>query len=349
MAKLPEFFGLNLGHDSLKIVQIKEVDGKAKISGIFKMPTSTGLLENDSEEGVNVLAKEIAKAVKLANLNTKNCVISVPEVSVFSRLITLPELQENEINGAIHYALKPLVPIPLENVNISFLEINRDDINGKKTINWYVVAAPKQLIARLQLIVESADLTLLAVETEALAIARLVQYNYTVGENTDVMLLDMGSDSTNLILSRNGIVIFSQNIGTGSDALTKVIAADFGLDLQQAEKYKVAYGLNSAEGEGKILKSIEPIMQIMLSEVQRTLIYYKDKIGGKGLTKICLTGGGAHLPFLDKYIAERLAIPTEVVNPFVNIKVDPQIANSINNQSVNSFNVAIGLALKGIL
>jgi len=349
MANLPDFFGLNLGHDSIKLIQIKNEGSRAKISSAFKMPTATGLLENDSEEGVSTLSKEIGKAVKTSNVNTKNCVISVPEVSVFSRLITLPYLDEKDVNDAINYALKPLVPIPLENVNVSFLEINSFESEGKKMVNWYVVAAPKQLIARLQLVVETAGLTLLAVETEALAIARMVQYNYSIMQDSDCLLVDMGADSTSLILSRNGVVIFSQNIGTGSDSFTKVIAADFGIDNQLAEKYKVAYGINPNEGDGKIAKSIDPIMQIMISEVQRTINYYKDKVGGKGIQKIYLTGGGAHLNWLDKYMTEKFGIPSELVNPIKNIVVDASANGVLNSATINSFNVSIGLALKGIL
>ncbi len=349
MANLPEFFGLNLGHDSIKLVQVKNEANKLRIVNAYRMPTAVGLLENDSEEGVTTLSKEIGKAVKSGNLTTKNCVISVPEVSVFSRLITLPRLDEKDINDAINYALKPLVPIPLDNVNVSFLEINSFESEGKQMVNWYVVAAPKQLISRLQLVVENTGLNLLAVETEALAIARMVQHNYSMPQNSDALIIDMGADSTSLILSRNGVVIFSQSIGTGSDAFTKVIAADYGIDMQLAEKYKLAYGMNPNEGEGKIAKSIDPIMQIMMSEVERTINYYKDKIGGKEIQKIYLTGGGAHLNWLDKFVNQKFNIATEVVNPIKNLEVDPQSSQVFNPNSINSFNVSIGLALKGIL
>ena len=349
MQNLPEFFGLNLGHDSIKLVQVKNEANKLRIVNAYRMPTAVGLLENDSEEGVTTLSKEIGKAVKSGNLTTKNCVISVPEVSVFSRLITLPRLDEKDINDAINYALKPLVPIPLDNVNVSFLEINSFESEGKQMVNWYVVAAPKQLISRLQLVVENTGLNLLAVETEALAIARMVQHNYSMPQNSDALIIDMGADSTSLILSRNGVVIFSQSIGTGSDAFTKVIAADYGIDMQLAEKYKLAYGMNPNEGEGKIAKSIDPIMQIMMSEVERTINYYKDKIGGKEIQKIYLTGGGAHLNWLDKFVNQKFNIATEVVNPIKNLEVDPQSSQVFNPNSINSFNVSIGLALKGIL
>lgn len=347
MSKIPDFFALNLGQQSIKVAQVKEIGGQYNLVNIYSHPTAQGLLANESESGSQNLAKEISNIIKITNLETKNCIISVPEVSVFSRLLSLPVIQEAEVNNAIHYALKPLVPVPLDNLNISFVDIDKRKSGNSEIVDWYVVAAPKQLIDRMQLISDLAGLNLLAVETEALAIARTIHFNYKIEQGLDVMILDIGAESTNLILSRNGVVIFSQNIGVGSNSLTKVIAADFGLDNIQAERYKRSYGLDPTQGEGKILKSVDPLMQIILSEINRTLIYYKDKIGGNGISSLYLTGGGSSMPGIGQYLNSKLKIKTELSNPLTNLVVDPKLNEGIKNLSINSFNVAIGLALKG--
>ncbi len=349
MAKIPDFFALNLGQQSIKLAQIKQVNGKFRLVNMYSQPTQDGLLENESEIGSQNLAKEISNIVKINNLETKNCVISVPEVSVFSRLLSLPVVEDSEVNNTIHYALKPLVPVPLENLNISFVDIDRRKTGSSEVVDWYVVAAPKSLIDRMQLVADLAGLNLLAVETEALAIARTISLNYPAIQGNDIMILDIGAESTNLILSRNGVVIFSQNIGVGSNSLTKVIAADFGLDNIQAERYKRSYGLDSSKAEGKILKSVDPLMQIVLSEINRTLIYYKDKIGGNGINALYLTGGGSAMPGISEYMTNKLKIKTEVSNPFINLEIDPKLTEALKSVSPNSFNVSIGLALKGFI
>jgi len=348
-ATIPDFFGLNLGHNSIKMAQSRAVSRqKVKLIAIGSTPTSFGLLENDSAKGQDMLSQEIANAYKSYNIKTKNCVMSVSEVLVFSRLITLPKMNDNEVDEAIQYALKPLVPIPIEEVNISYLKIDEKKFEGNVFSNWYVVAAPKQLIARYQQIIEKAGLNLLAVETESLATTRMITANYPSEIAKDLMILDLGAESTNVILSRNGVVMFSQTISTGSDAITKVIAADFGIDIIQAEKYKITFGIDFNNGEGKIARSIEPILQIIVSEVQRTLTYYQEKIGGPGISNIYLTGGGADLPSLDAYLTSKLNITAQSVNPLQNVEVDRSMIESVLPQlHVKGFNVAIGLSLKG--
>jgi len=349
MAAIPVFFGLNLGHFSIKLVEIERANNKAKLQSIGSTPTSVGLLNNDSPTGIQTLAGEVTKAMKNSNIKSKNCVMSVPESAVFSRLITLPKVSDKEVGEAIQWALKPLVPMALEDVNISFLEIDQKTVDGNTFSNWYVVAAPKELIARYQQVMETAGVELLAVETESLAITRMIVYNYPQVADKDIMIVDMGAESTNVILSRNGIVMFSQTIGTGSNAITKVISSDLGVDMVQAEKYKITYGADPAQAEGRIAKSIEPILQIVTAEIQRTMAYYKEKIGGTGVAQVFITGGGSDLLKYNEYLQSKLGVAVVNANLMANFVQDPTLAQKIQNIHLSSFNVAVGLSLKGLL
>lgn len=349
MATLPEFFGLNLGNFSIKIAQIKRVGSKVKLEVIGSKPTSMGLLNNMSESGLQLLSGEVTSAVKSIGIKTKNCVMSIPESAVFSRLITLPKVSEKEIGEAIQWALKPLVPMDIDDINISFLEIDEKNIDGNLFTNWYVVAAPKDLINKYQSTMEKAGINLLAVETESLALTRMIVYNYPQFITKDIMIVDMGSESTNVILSRNGVVMFSQTISTGSNAITKIISNDLGIDIMQAEKLKITYGLDQTQMEGKVFKSIEPIIQLISLEVERTFSYYKEKIGGTGITQVFLSGGGSNLLKFSEYLQNKLNIGVYNVNPLANFQKDNNLSAKLNNINLSAFNVSIGLSLKGML
>ncbi len=341
---IPEFFGLDLGHNSIKLAQLKRNGDKAQLIDIGSVPTLGGILDNNSEAGLTALSNELGKAYKASGIDTKNCVVSVPEVSVFSRLLTLPVVKDEEVSESVHWALKPLIPVPLENVNVSFLQIDERKIDDKAMANWYVVAAPKSLIENLKTVMDKASLTLLAVETEALAIARMVAFANK--EIKDMMVLDFGAESSNIILVRNGVVVFSQSISTGSNALTKVIAADFGIDNVQAEKYKTTFGMDFSNGDGKIARSIEPIMKILVSEISRTFTYFKERVSGSEIKNLFLTGGGALLPKLDEYLSKEINIKASLVNPLANITLSGNVRKEVDQVNIHSYSVAMGLGLK---
>lgn len=346
--KLPEFFGLDLGHKNIKFAEIRyNGHSRANIINLATHEVTPGLMDIDSEQAINSLSKELAEAYKKTGLKTKNCVVSIPESSVFSRMVTLPKVSEKEISETIHWAVKPLIPFPIEQVNISFIPISEGRNLEGEFINWYVVAASKKMVEKMQQIIERAGMVLLAVETESLSLARLVGFNFFNNQpEADAMIMDIGNISTNVVLFRNSAVMFSQTISTGSEAVTRVISSDFGIAPDLAEKYKLAFGLDKTLGEGKIANSIEPIIDIMIGELDRTISYYKEKIVGSGLTKIFLTGGGSGLLKLDEYIQNKMNIETVVLNNFPNMSLSPSLSEHVKLFPLRNYSVALGLALK---
>ena len=59
MANNPTFFGLNLGHNSFKIAEVKYEGARARLQVLSSQPTSVGVLDNESEAGLKKLSEEI--------------------------------------------------------------------------------------------------------------------------------------------------------------------------------------------------------------------------------------------------------------------------------------------------
>jgi type IV pilus assembly protein PilM len=342
---IPDYFALDIGNHSLKMVQIKRKSEKSAVLETVASASSTvNFLENESIDATKKLAEQINQLRESAGVNTNNCVAAVPETPLFSRLLTIPKVDEDKLQETVHWELKPLIPVPLEEVDVAFLEIYEKEVNGQKMVDVYVVAAPKLLTDKFKRLADVANLNLLALETESLANTRAVTYNYETPR--DIMICDFGAFSTDLTLSRQGVPVFTQSIGTGSDAFTKAIAADYGLDLEQAEKYKRTFGLNFNEGEGKVARSIEPVMQIILGEMSRTLTYFKEKVLESSIENIYLCGEAAKLPGLSQYFDQHLSLKTILVDPTTKLEVSPNAKKELEQLSSVGFSVAIGLGLK---
>lgn len=343
--RLPEFFGLDIGNHSIKVAQLsRNGESQATLNHIGAVKTEFGLLENASDQGIKQVAEAVKRAKEAAGIRTNNCVAAIPESPVFSRLITIPKVDESKLEESVHWELKPLIPVPLDEVDIAFLEIGEKQQEGDTLIDVYAVAAPKTLTERYKKMAEYAGLELLALETESLANTRAVIFNYET--ERDIMIFDFGAQGTDLIVSRDGVPVFAQSISTGSDALTRTIAADYGLDINEAEKYKRAFGLHRDEGEGKIAKSIEPIMQIIVNEMSRILTYFRQKIGDTSATKIYMCGEAAKLPGIGEFFQEHIGLGTMMADPVQKIKIANSARKEIDQLSSIGFSVSIGLGLK---
>jgi len=342
---IPDFFSLDIGNHSVKVAQIKRLSNTdVTLEAIGSAPAEFSLVESSSDDAIKGVAEQVKAARDAAGIKTKNCVASMPESPVFSRLLTIPKVTAEQLEETVHWELKPLIPVPLADVDIAFLEIGEKVINGQTMIDIYAVAAPKTLTDRYQKMATMAGINLLAVETESLANTRTVAFN--MPSSGDMMVSDFGANGTDLVVARNGVPVYAQSISTGSDAFTKAIAADYGIDLNTAEKYKRAYGIDFSKGEGKIAKTIEPLMQILVNEMSRTLTYFKQRIGDTGATNLYMCGEAANMPGLGAYLTEKLGLQAQLINPLTKIKVSSSAQKVLQQLSPVGFTVAIGLGLK---
>lgn len=342
---LPDFFALDIGNHSIKVVEIdRKAADKAKLVAAASVETPYGVVNSKEETALDKLAQKINEALDNAGIKTRKCVAALPESSIFTRLLTVPKVSEQKIEEMIYWEARQYIPIPLSEVQTDFIPIEETQVSGKKMLKILLVAAPKALINRYMKIAQKADLELIALETETIATSRAISFGFD-RKNT-VMVMDFGSNGTDLSVIKNGSMIFSQSIGTGSDSLTKAIANDFNLELSQAEKYKVAYGLDKSQAEGKIYNSIEPIFQIVTDEILRTINFFRTHLRDSVPEMILLVGDGSKLKKIDEYISEKTQVQVKRYDPKTKLLIPKQLEKEILNSTLTGFSVAIGLGLK---
>ncbi len=340
--KLPEFFGLDIGNHSLKIAQVKYLGtDTAQLLKLARADIVSGVVNNTDLPN---LAKEIKNLKETAGINTKKVVIALPESSIFSRLILLPEVDESKLEQAIYYEAKQYLPVTIEEVQLEWVQVSKSQRDGKTFVQWLIVAAPKKVVAKYMEVMDLAGLEVIAVETETIATARA--YTYNTHFNEGVLVMDFGGTNTDISVIMGKNVIFSQSIGTGSDVLTKALMSEFNLDILQAEQYKRTYGLLRDQAEGKIAGALEPMMKIITNEINKTINYFREHLRENTPKQIYIVGDGANLPGLAQYLTQVMGIPANVMDPVMSLKVDNRMKAEISQISTTGFSVALGLALK---
>ena len=342
---LPDFFGLDIGNHSIKVAQVKrKSETQASLISLGSAATPFGVIGSENEEHKKQLADNIKSLLESAEISTKKVVAALPESAIFTRLAVFPDLADTELDDAIHWEAKQYIPLPLENVNLEFLKVGERQEAGQKKLEILLVAAPKTLVTNYTALASMAGLELIALETETVATTRSIVFQKPLTDT--IMLLDFGSNGTDLSVIKGKNPIFSQTLGTGSDALTKAISLDFGLDMQQAEQYKRTYGIDQTKVEGKIYKSLDPIMQVIVSEVSKTLNFFKSHFQTSIPKKILIVGDGSMLIGLPEYLTAKLSMPVEKFDPLKSLEMDKKLAESVKAVSGTGYTVAVGLALK---
>ena len=79
--------------------------------------------------------------------------------------------------------------------------------------------------------------------------------------------------------------------------------------------------LSSSQGQD-IQKSLKPVINELINEVRRSLVYYDNQTGKKGFSHLVLTGGGCLLNGMPEVFGSELGLEVEFLEPFKRLHVD---------------------------
>ncbi|MBQ3989851.1 MAG: pilus assembly protein PilM, partial [Bacteroidales bacterium] len=86
----------------------------------------------------------------------------------------------------------------------------------------------------------------------------------------------------------------------------------------------------------------------LMSQITFGIRYFSSAEDARPLEKILIGGGGAAVPGLLEYIAEKTGIETDTVNPFRSVECDSSVVgqNGISIALSNIYAPALGLAMR---
>lgn len=341
----PVKIGLDIGLSSIKAVVLNSKTTPPKLISFGHVSTPLPGMVSDADLDLEAVANAIKNLISQIKSPTKDVVLALPESRIFTRVIyDLPYLSNDELNQAIPFAAEEFVPMPIKDVNLNYQIIYRSPQKGANSRTVvFVVASPKILVDKYLRVIQSAELHPLAIETELLASTRaLVNVN---PYSPTTLIIQLGASTTDFAVVSEGLILLTRSIATGGTALTRSIAQTFNFELVQAEEYKKVYGLLEDQLEGKLFQCLKPIIDVILTEAKRVIQAHETQNKQREVKRVVLTGGGAQLPGLVKYIATSLGLEAQEADPWFGIAVDPSLKSKLTSEGP-TYSVAAGLALR---
>lgn len=341
---MSDIVGIDLGLGSIKIVALNKVQDSLVLQSIgeVKTPQIDWIKAEANKKMIDEVAVALKSLLKDLKITNRQAVTALPENEIVSRLVSLPPLKENEIKEALKFEAETFVPYPLDQVSIDY-EIIEEDEAGRLTV--FAIAARNDLIENYVKIFKSAGVELLAIESPAVSMRRIVGQMGVASEAT--MLVDIGEKYSDIISFKKGSIYFARSMPVGGESLTRAISVNLGLDMASAEEYKKAYGIKEMELEGKIKNAIMPVFSSMAEEIRRAIALYTEN-NSKTIELLILSGGGAKMPGLAEELTKLLGIEVQVIQPFLKINTT-QIVLPIDLASdAYRFSMAAALAMRSM-
>lgn len=333
--------GLDIGSKTIKVVELERSGEKFTLRSAgataFNAPEFEKMQDDREMEPI---ANAIKKLMQDAHISGKDVHIALPENQVFTRVLKLPLLTNEEISSAVKWEAEEYIPIPLKEAVLQYQLLERREVGNPPQVLVLLIAAVRTIVEKYTHLLELAGLQVVGVETELLALSRALS-----GYGKTIVLLDLGARSTDIAIVKEGLLFFSRSIPTAGDALTRGVAQALGVTPAQAEEYKRTYGFTAGQLEEKVSASLRPLLKVVVEEIKKSIHFYQMDMHGETPSVVVLSGGSAGLPGLPAELTKMLGLEVVIANPFSSITIDPASAQSLANYAP-LYAVAVGLAMR---
>jgi type IV pilus assembly protein PilM len=336
------YLGIDIGTAAIKIVELKKEGATARLINYGFSENTDGKLKKNWQNDIKEAAYVINRICHDSKMKSRNAVSALPTFSVFSSIINLTIANPKEMEAAVHWEAKKVIPLPLNEMSIGWqiVEPASGQNNNTKVL---VTGAPKSLVAKYTDIFREAKMNLLWLETETFSLIRsLIGHDQSTS-----MIVEMGASTTDISIVAKAIPMLSRSLDFGGASLTEMISKKLGLNTARAEQFKYDLGVSAIDSQnGAVLSAISEAINPVVNEIKFASNLFASKNKEK-VEKIILTGGSALLYNLAGYLSKTLDTKVILGDPWARVNYPADLKQALQEIGPR-LSVAVGLALRPI-
>lgn len=313
-------FGLDIGHGSLKVMQLETPDNPSADKHRRPKVVGYGFTQFDKaaqDDGVIVNPETIAKAAYelfqhhlIGDITTHRVALAIPTYRTFTRSLKLPPMRFKELQAAVELEAEQYISLPLDQLYLDY-EIVRQTA---ETTELFIVAVPRVIVDSYLDLANMLGLEPVLIEPTMSSSSRL----FTIDEHSDIatFIMDFGSLSSDISIFDKKVLVAGTVQGGGQD-FTNCIKTKLGVTDAEAGLIKTRYGLSPSKKQAEIKQALEPTLQQISKEIRRMVRYYGERYGeDRPIKQVITMGGGANMPGLSEYLTNDLRLPVRHTDPW---------------------------------
>lgn len=347
--KKKSVFGLDIGDSTVKVIELGKTGRQVGVTAYGYTHFDAGAISKGEITQPKLIQQALRPLLEkqlIGELTTDRLAASIPISQTFTRLLSLPKMNDRDLQQAVRLEAEQYIPIPLEDLYLEYDIIHRffDEEKDEDMFEITVVATPKRIIDSYLNFFDLMNLQVDRVEPSLFAITRSIKFSRPT-EHPKVVI-DFGAKSSDLAVYDDNVRVIS-TIATGGDHITQELMKTLGLNEQQATTLKTRYGIGKSRYQQKVVKALQPILTELTEEVQKMMRYYSDRDQtNEDIDGIMLVGGGANMPGLANFLKQLTGMETIMTNPWNNLHVGR--IQPPHRLELTLYNTAIGLALEEV-
>jgi len=347
-------FGIDLSDLSIKIIRLKKRGANFELASLGRQEINEGLIEEGEIKKEAELIETIKKAiagVKGKALNTKYCIVSLPETESFVRVVQLPMLSKNEVADALKWELEAHIPLALEEIYYDWQIIGpsaKTKSAAKQGINVLIGVLPKKTVDPYLDVLKKAGLKPYIFEIESIATVRALVKEGPC-EETQV-IIDLGAKRTSLLISCGQTIYFTTSVSISNNSLVQILSDELGISKEKAKAIKLKVGIDYRHAKSRVFEVFKKPLTELSGQTKNYIDFYHEHIlpsfQTSKVNRVLLCGGGANIKGLPEFLSSELELPVEIGNPWINALEDAHAIPGLPFEESLAYTTAFGLALR---
>lgn len=339
--------GIDISSTTVKLLELSESNGGYRVEAYSVASLPQGAVFEKNINNVGEVATAIQSVMHQSRSRATEVVAAVSGSSVINKIIAMPAgLTDEELETQIALEADQYIPYPLEEVALDF-EVQGPTPGRDDQVDVLLAACRRETIDSRVEALELAGLTPKVVDVEAYAMERayeLIRPIAGVDPAATVAVVDVGATMTTLSVLNQGANVYTREQNFGGKQLTDEIMRRYNLPLREAGLAKKQGGLPDGYEE----EVLTPFKEAVIQQVGRSLQFFYSSSSFNSVDHIFLGGGVAATDGLVSLVENRLATPTTIANPFINMSMSPRVNAVALSGDAPAMMIAAGLALRAM-
>ncbi|MFP3466303.1 type IV pilus assembly protein PilM [Leifsonia sp. SIMBA_070] len=337
--------GVDIGNGVLRAVEVADPSKpKPTLLRHAEVPLPEGAVSRGEVLEPNTVAAALRQLWTAGGFKTKNVMMGMGNQRVLARDLSVPAMSLQRIKESLPFHVQEMLPVPVAEALLDFYPVSQSEGENGPMINGLLVAAVKDAVLANVRTAELAGLTPVDVDLIPFALNRVLVSR--PGLNGCIGLVQIGSNTTTVVVSTDGVPQFVRIIPTGGSDLTDALCAELGVERYEAERVKRSLGLATRVASPDEQRAVEVIYQNaneLLTSLRNTINYFVNTRPEARIDGIVLTGGGAALPGLPEALGEMTRLPVVTGDPFLGFGLSRSLDADELRVKRSSLAVALGL------
>ncbi len=348
------FTGIAVGGGSLCLADLKrDGDGGFRLNYAADLP-----LEGQNPFSPDVVPM-LTRLARENNLRGRTAAILATGRGLRVKILEMPRMERDELVASLRFTEAEASPYSMDDAGLDGF-ILPGGADGRMPV--LMAALERGEAARYYQSISLSPFRPIALTVVPAALDALLAHSRVIDASIPVTFVNISNSSTGIYIFEGGGIRFTRDIGFGGDSFIDALMGEYdvaGVKITvsrgEAQALAAFFGMGRGENHGipgplgingeMALARMQPALDRLVTELGRSLDYYRNEFQRDSATSVYLVGSAARIKNLVAYLADALGCRLTVYNPFDDfIAVDGSLHDAAK-ESGAAYAVAVGVAL----